>query len=372
MAAKMRSSNGKAREAAVNGFDNSKYINPAQVGGIEAYSIDEGAARGVRALCFNTGGGLRFRVLVDRGFDIDHASMNQHSLAWLTHKGVTPPTRGLDRGFDWLKGFPGGLLTSCGPFNMGRPAKDGEEELGQHGSHSNTGATIESVVQPDPWAGRMEMTAVGRVVYGKIFGPCVELRRTITSRLGENAIDFVDEFFNAGNEPVPHAWLLHINFGYPLIDTGTELCYDSRRVEPKDAPEPVQRFKKGVNAKIVPSPLDAHHGANESFAYLFPKASERGGGATIGVVNRKLGLGAAIHYNTKEFPRCGNWQHWGRGEYVTALEPMNGSVDGRAEDRKHGLLDFIQPGSRKTYRYTIEALTERAALEQLRALNRGG
>ena len=27
-------------------------------------------------------------------------------------RGVTPPTRGLDRGLDWLKSFPGGLLTS--------------------------------------------------------------------------------------------------------------------------------------------------------------------------------------------------------------------------------------------------------------------
>src|SRR5215210_9363159 len=100
-------------------FDTNKFINTAQVGGIEAYTIDEGPARGVRALCVNTGGGLRYRVLVDRGLDIDQAFFNHHSLAFLTHKGPTRPTRALDDGIDWLKGFPGGLLTSCGPTYMG-------------------------------------------------------------------------------------------------------------------------------------------------------------------------------------------------------------------------------------------------------------
>src|SRR5256885_10153449 len=99
----------------------SRFINPAQLGGIESYVLDDGDGRGVRALCVNTGGGLRYRVLVDRGLDIDQAFFNQHSLAFLTHRGVTPPTRALDRGPDWLKSFPGGLLTSCGPTHIGAP-----------------------------------------------------------------------------------------------------------------------------------------------------------------------------------------------------------------------------------------------------------
>jgi len=50
----------------------------------------------------------------------------------------------------------------------------------------------------------------------------------------------------------------------------------------------------------------------------------KNGRATVGIVNRRLGIGLAIRYSTREFPRCGNWQHYGPGEYVTALEPMNG------------------------------------------------
>src|SRR5476651_936664 len=101
-----------------------KFINVSQIGGIERYTIDDGPGRGVRALCVNTGGGLRYRVLVDRGLDIDQAFFHQHSLSFLTHKGMTPPTRALDGGLDWLKGFAGGLLTSCGPTNIGPPGED--------------------------------------------------------------------------------------------------------------------------------------------------------------------------------------------------------------------------------------------------------
>src|SRR4051812_42652015 len=148
-------------------FDTNKFINTSQIGGIDAYTIDEGAGRGVRALCVNTGGGLRYRVLVDRGLDIDRAFVNQHSLVFLTHKGVTPPTRALDRGLDWLKGYPSGLLTSCGPFNIGRAGEDVGEELGLHGEHSYTAAEVESVVQPDVRRGRLEMSVTGVVRYGK-------------------------------------------------------------------------------------------------------------------------------------------------------------------------------------------------------------
>src|SRR5438045_9374794 len=97
------------------GFDTSKFINPAQVGGIEAYTIADGPGRGVRALCVNTGSGLRYRVLIDRGLDIDQAFFNAHSLAFLTHGGVTRPSRAMDRGIERLKGFPGGLLERWGP-----------------------------------------------------------------------------------------------------------------------------------------------------------------------------------------------------------------------------------------------------------------
>src|SRR4051812_35287159 len=108
-------------DSSMRAFDTRKFINPAQAGGIEDYVLNNGPGRGVRALCVNTGGGLRYRVLVDRGLDIDQASFNQNSLSFLTQKGVVSPDFAYNRGIDWLKSFAGGLLTTCGPFNLGPP-----------------------------------------------------------------------------------------------------------------------------------------------------------------------------------------------------------------------------------------------------------
>jgi hypothetical protein len=117
-------------------------------------------------------------------------------------------------------------------------------------------------------------------------------------------------------------------------------------------------------------PQESHRGANSAVAYFFPQPTDGQGRTTVGIVNRKRTLGVAIHYNTREFPRLGNWQHLGPREYVTALEPMNGTVDGRARDRERGLLDGINPGGKKIYRYQIEVITDEHGLDLLQALNR--
>jgi len=368
----MAKSGTEARRAAatIQPFDTAKFINPAQVGSIEAYTIDDGAARGVRALCVNTGGGLRYRVLVDRGLDIDQAFFNQHSLAFLTHKGPSAPSQGLGRGLDWLRGFPGGLMCCCGPTNVGAPGVDAGEEIGLHGPHSNSAATIESVMNADPRSGRMQMSIVGTVRYGGLYNPCIELRRTIRSTLGSNAIEVADEFFNVGNEAMPHAWLLHCNFGYPLVDAGAELCFDADKIEPTDAPASIERFKAGVDFKRILGPQESHRGPTSAVAHVYPKPIDKSGRTTVGIVNEKLGIGVAIHYNTREFPRLANWQHFGPHEYVTALEPVNGGVTGRWEDRAKGRMDTIGAGQRKSYKYSIEVVGAEG-IESLLRLNGG-
>ncbi len=349
--------------------DLTKFINASQIAGIDAYSIDDGPARGVRALCVNTGGGLRYRVLVDRGLDIDQAFFNNLSLTFLSHKGVTPPTRALDRGLDWLKGFPVGLLTTGGPFNIGGPCNDAGEELGLHGPHSNSGATIESVIQPSPHTGNNELKIVGRIRYGAFYGPCVELKRTIVSTLGENAISVTDELYNAGNTDVPHAWLLHINFGYPLVDEGGEFCYAEQKVEPLPGdPAAARRFSASGKYKQIPAPMPEHSGPTSFVGYIYPKP-EKGGAATVAIVNPKLQIGVAVRYNTAQFPRVANWQHWGKHEYVCALEPANGTVESRERDCARGLLDTLKAGQTKKYEYTISVASGKEQIEKLRAMN---
>ena len=58
---------------------NNKVCNIAQVGGIETSVLDDGLGRGVRIAWVNTGTGLRYKVVIDRGLDIADAFYNDHT-----------------------------------------------------------------------------------------------------------------------------------------------------------------------------------------------------------------------------------------------------------------------------------------------------
>ena len=68
-------------------------INPSQLGGIETSVLDDGPGRGVRIAWVNTGGGRRYKVVIDRGLDIADAEFKGQSLTWHSLTGVTAPSR---------------------------------------------------------------------------------------------------------------------------------------------------------------------------------------------------------------------------------------------------------------------------------------
>lgn len=343
-------------------------MNVLQLGGIETSVLDDGPGRGVRIAWVNTGGGLRYKVVIDRGLDIADAEFLGQSLTWLSYAGIRRPDPSLRRGLDWLYGFPGGLVVGCGPMNVGEPCLDDGDELGLHGTHSNTPAQLESIINPDPAHGQNEMSITGIVRTSRLFGPNVELRRTIRSTLGSSSLRIRDVFMNRGNTRVPHAWLLHMNFGYPLLEPGAStFCYRGP-VTPMGESSRAW-FATGRPFREVPPPQEEHRGAGEVVAYIDPAAGADGL-VTCGVVNRKRGIGVRIEFSKREFPRLGNWQHWGpAGSFVAALEPMTGTVDGRDKDRQRGLLKFLDPGEAAVYSYSITATNQPAEIQELLALN---
>ena len=64
----------------------------AQLGGVRLAVLDNGAARGVRVLDFNTGSGLRFTVNVDRAMDIGEMSHNGRAIGWQSAMGTRNPS----------------------------------------------------------------------------------------------------------------------------------------------------------------------------------------------------------------------------------------------------------------------------------------
>ena len=357
----------RSRGTAADSLLDAPVINSAQLGGIETSILDNGPGRGVRIAWVNTGGGLRYKVVIDRGLDVADAEFLGQSLTWHSLTGVTAPSHAYHHGLDWLRGFYGGLLVSCGPLNAGAPCQDQGQPLSLHGTHSNTPAILDAVVNPSPADKRDEMSISGRVRTARVFGPNVELRRTIRSTLGRPALTLDDEFINLGNETVEHAWLLHINFGWPLLEPGASVyCYRGTFTPRADS----VAFFRNRDVRRAPKPLVRHRGTGEACAYIDPVADRRGQVA-CGVVNEKRGVGLVIEYSKKHFPRMVNWQHWGpNGSYVGALEPCNCGVEGRHVDRRRGWLDHLKPRQRRLYRCTITATNEPRRLRELLALNR--
>lgn len=333
-----------------------KVINSAQVGGIETSVLDNGLGKGNRIAWVNTGSGLRYKVVIDRGLDIAEAFYNQHSLVWLSHIGQSRPRPDANRGLEWLYGFGGGLLATCGLSHTGGPETDEYGERGLHGRYSNIPATLESVVGPDLRKGKFEMSITGVVKESKVFGPNLELRRTISSTIGEPVIKIRDVVTNVGNTPAPHMILYHCNYGWPLVDEGTEIVWKGKWVT---AGRQMDReiFNKSRNFHKCPGPLESHRSSGEAVAFIDVKADKQGW-CNVGLYNRRLGVAVAMKYKKRQLPWLTNWQHWGFDEYVTGLEPGTNPPIGQSKARERKELIYIKPGKSRSYDLEISVLTD--------------
>lgn len=322
---------------------NDKLSNPAQLGGIETSVLDNGPGRGTRIAWINTGTGLRYKVVPDRALDIADAFYNQHSLAWLNEPGVTPPQPFSQRGLDWLRTFGGGLLTTCGLSHFGGPETDVYGERGLHGLVSNIPAEIESIIQPDPKSGKMDMSITGSIKQTGLFGPSLELKRTISGTLGQASIRIRDQVTNRGNSTAPHMLLYHCNFGWPLANEGSEICWPG-------------------SSYSCPAPLTAHCGSGEEVVTvdIVPDAS---GKCTCGLYNAGLGIALTLRFQKKQLPWLINWRHFSKGEYVTGLEPATHPLIGQTKAREQGTLTLLEPGESREYDLEIEILHTQEGLD---------
>jgi hypothetical protein len=108
----------------------------SQLAGVRVGELGDGFERGVRVADFRTGSGLAFTVLVDRGLDIGWADFGGAALAWRSPAPAAAPAFFEPAGLGWLRGFSGGLVTTCGLTYFGAPVVDEGQALGLHGRAS--------------------------------------------------------------------------------------------------------------------------------------------------------------------------------------------------------------------------------------------
>lgn len=331
-----------------------KISNYMQLGGIETSVLDNGPQKGVRIAWVNTGTGLRYKIVLDRAMDIVDAFYNQHSLAFISHPGIIAPRPDSDRGIEWLYTFAGGLMTTCGLSNIGAPQPD----KGLHGRISNIPAYVESIVQPDIRAGKLDFSITGVMKESSLFRPQLELKRTISGTLGKPEIVITDTVSNVCNVPVEHMLLYHCNFGYPLLDEGSEIFYKGKAVSRAAIPTDDEIFASKHNCKLVPAPMSSHKGFGEACGFIDPVADKKGM-CQAGIRNKKLGLSAFIEFNKKQLPCLTNWQHFGNGEFVVGLEPGTNPPIGIEAAKKQKSLIMLKPNQSRQYNLKISVIEDK-------------
>ncbi len=312
----------------------------AQLGGIRHCELSEGRERGVRAAVFDTGAGLSFTVLPDRGLDIADCSFKGTGLVYRGPGGIAHPAFHDPAGNEWLRVFFGGLLTTCGLTYFGDPGRDGREDLGLHGRYSSIPAR--QVCDLSRWEGDervLEMT--GEVEESVLFGDKLRLARSISTRLGARSLRVRDTVRNVGPRPSPFTILYHVNAGFPLLDEGAQFVASSRAVEPYD--EAAAARMADVRRFAAPDPAAA------GLDYLHTMAADSDGYALAAVVNRRLagGLGLSLRFTASTLPFLNEWKMLNEVDYVVGFEPVNTKIVNRAVLRSEGRLPVIEPGGER-------------------------
>ena len=268
----------------------------SQIGGIRDFTFNDGKSKGVRAIEIDTGV-IRFTVIPDRGLDIAQTFFEGEAMSWISKTGIVAPTYYEKDGKGFLRGFFGGLLTTCGLKNIGGPVG----EYGLHGRAANIPAEKVSVFAD--WVdGEYVMSVCGVMRDAVVFGENLVIKRTITTKLYSNEIILRDTVVNEGFEDEDIAFCYHCNFGYPLVCEGAKIM---------NVPEEVS---------YITAPI---HGKEEECIGV----DQTGEYVTVGIDNGKKI--AQLTYKTDTMPDFLIWKMLGESEYVVGLEPRTTRYGGQ-------------------------------------------
>lgn len=318
--------------------------NPYQVCGLRRYTLSEGFAKGTEAIDVKTGGGLEYTVLPSRALDISLVSYKGVNLTYLTPGGETVPSYYKRRSDDWLHAFFGGLLTTCGPFNIGRACTSGGREFALHDRFSNTPARFVCAGVPDEDG----ITVTGQIDFGALGKEKIRVFRTVFSPLSSSSVTITDRIENYGFTESPLTILYHTNWGYPFLTEKTKVYVDASGMECYDG------YSAACAADVLKvSPPDPDSKEKNYFHTM----NFKGGFAHAAIVNPGLNnLGALLTFNS-ELKYLTHCKVENPVDYLVALEPCNTLCLGRAEIERRGILPRILPGETKIMSLRIE-LTE--------------
>jgi hypothetical protein len=339
----------------------------SQFAGVRLMTLGDGTERGVRMLEFRTGTGLRFTVMVDRGFDIGDCDHKGRAIGWHSPAGFKHPAQVSledEHGLGWLRGFSG-MLSTCGIDHALGPYEEEATHFNypyrakvKHTIHGRIALIPGRIVSyGERWEGdECILFAEGIVDQATVFAENLRLIRRIETRVGSDSFSIHDTVENRGFSATPHMLLYHIDLGHPVLEEGARLIAPIR--EAVWAAHHEHYRAQGVGYRTVAAP---RYPFMEQ-VWQWETVADANHKVPVAMVNERLGFGVEIEYDRREFPCLLQWQNLVSGNYTTGIEPLTNHVLGKKGARERGELIELMHGETRSYSTQISVLDGAAAI----------
>lgn len=302
----------------------------------------QGRQENVKIIRIDNGGDLSVTIVPDRAMDIYQVRYRGKNMNYIGPCGMVGPEYYNERGAEWLRSFFAGFLTTLGLQHMGSATVVNGDPRGLHGKISSCPAenvTIERGTE----CGRPTITVRGVMREAKLLSENLRLTRTLRFYYDENRMTMSDEIENYGFTHRQYYLGYHINYGYPLLDEGTQIEIENGGVLPIPRNEHASRFIDSYSEVTLPEiPYPER-------CYFHNMAADADGLTGYSVFNPKLNIGVRVRYSLSDFPFFNQWKLFRKGEYVCGLEPMCCNMDAPHIGEEGCPAPIIEPGETKKY-----------------------
>ena len=329
--------------------------------GIYDITYNSGKAKGVHAYEVKNGKQLKLTIFADRGMDIPLLEYKGYNVGFLSKSGLSSPFsyRYTPDGADsFLRQFSAGFLTTCGITFSGAVCTDEGKQLPLHGRISNTIAENVYVCHEEE-NDEVVLKLCGDVRESKIFEENMVLHRQMKVYTESNRIKIKDIVENQGFQKQPVVMIYHVNFGYPLLDTGAKLYFSASEVEPQ-----TEFAKQGLDLyNIIEEPEDCRE---EQCYYHYGQKEPKNSFAMI--YNEKLGIAVVVKYDAEQCPIMCEWKSMQAGDYALGLEPTTNGTKGRASIKEAGKLKELEGQESCEFSFEFLFLDNAEEIEKWRSL----
>ena len=209
-------------------------------------------------------------------------------------------------GLGFLDGFDE-LIVRCGLESNGAPEFDvrGILKYPLHGRIANRPASKVELTFDDA---EKEIRLTGIVDETRVLFRRLQLRSTISTRLGEPGLRIHDEVINLGATPQVVELLYHINFGPPLLEAGSRVVAPVAQLVPRDP-----RAAEGIDSwDRYPGP-EAGYSEQVYFADLVAGSDHR---THVLLENAAKTLGVSVGYDKRQMPCFTLWKNTAPGRRI--------------------------------------------------------